>query len=111
MVDDTSSSSSETNATTDPTDIDKLSWRTKDVIDMVQLVVSDDIAAKFSKTKKRHLDIWNGVAKQLVPRTGMAVTGKQVRDKFNQYDLFIIFTLIIQFILSEIQIYVYHFVQ
>ena len=70
MVDDTSSSSSETNATPDPTDLDKLSWRTKDVIDMVQLVVSDDIAAKFSKTKTRHLDIWNDVAKQLVPRTG-----------------------------------------
>ena len=40
---------------------DKLSWRIKDVINMIQLAVSDNIAVKFMKTKKRHLDIWNDV--------------------------------------------------
>ena len=65
MVDDTSPVSSDPATPTGSIDpnTDKLSWRNKDVIDMIQLVVSDDIAAKFAKTKKRNLDIWNDVAK------------------------------------------------
>ena len=35
------------------------------------------------KTKKRHIDIWNHVAKQLVQKLGLTVSGQQVRDKFN----------------------------
>ena len=71
------SSSSNTNA-----DEDKLSWRNVDVINMIQLVVSDDISAKFAKTKKSHITIWNSVADQLTGRLGRTLTGAQVKHKF-----------------------------
>lgn len=66
-------------------DVDKTTWKTKDTIHLIQLVVSDRILNRFQTTKKSHVHLWNDIAKEFnrLEVSAETYTAVQIRCKFN----------------------------